>query len=237
MKKIIILHGWSLTGKKYHELQSILEENNFKVFAPNMPGFGSEPLRNHSMNISDYVDFLHTFYKKNSISSAIIIGHSFGGRIGAKYAVQYPKQVEKIIFTGAPLIGQPLSLKKNIVRYITQKGKIIVRFTPRSFQRPIRWGIYRFIGEWDYYKSQDLQETFKNIIREDASVYIPKIKVPALVLWGENDSLVPMSVGRKIMSMMPNAVFEKIYNAGHGVIYSHPQEFAKSVLSFITQPI
>lgn len=63
-KTIIILHGWGLAGDRYNALRKILEDKGFQVFAPDMPGFGSEPLVKDPMNIDDYVEFVATFFEK-----------------------------------------------------------------------------------------------------------------------------------------------------------------------------
>lgn len=230
---ILILHGWRLYGAKYSEVRQVLEKNNFLVYTPDFPGFGSEPLKNPDMTLDDYVLFLNSFYKKHHITKAILIGHSFGGRIAAKFAEKFPKRIEAIIFTGAPLVKQDFSLKKKIMKLAAQKGKKTLEKFPEGIQRFIQRGVYRFIGEWDYYKSNDLKQVFKNVIREDASVYLHKISAPTLVLWGANDTMVPEKYGKQIAALIPGAKFESIRDAGHSVIYAYPKDFAKLVIRFL----
>ncbi len=230
---IVILHGWRLFGSKYSELQAILEKNNFTVFAPDFPGFGTEPLKKLDMSIDDYVLFLNSFFEKHKISKAILIGHSFGGRVAAKFCIMHPEKVQKLILTGAPLVRQDFSLKKKIMSFAAKKGKRLMSHLPKYLQKSIQWGTYRFIGEWDYYKSNSLKEVFKNAIAEDASTYIQKISSPTLVLWGKNDTLVPEKYGRKIAFLIPGAGFESISGAGHSSIYAHSKEFARHVIRFL----
>lgn len=233
-KTIIILHGWGLSGARYQELKKLLEQKNYSVFTPDMPGFGKEPLVKDPMDIADYVQFVVQFMKKEKIKKASFIGHSFGGRVLAKLAVTHPELIEKIVFTGSPLIRQKLSLKKRIVQAIVRKGQVCIHFAPAFLQNGIRYVIYRFIvREFDYYKAQKLRETFKNIINENASNYIPIIQAPTLVLWGEDDRLAFLVHGRKIAEVIPSAKLVVIKNAGHGIPYTHTKEFAHHVLSFL----
>lgn len=231
-KAVLILHGWGLSGGKYIALKKILEKKGYTVYSPDFPGFGLQPLSKPSMTIDDYVDFLYTFYKKNKISKAFIIAHSFGGRVTAKFAVKYPEMIEKIVFTGSPLIREELSLKKQIFQLIAHLGKKSMQYLPKSIYQRLQWVVYRGIGEWDYYKADTLRETFKNVINEDASVYIPKIRNPVLILWGKHDKMVPEYIGKKITTAIPHATYAYIADGGHAVPYSHASEFSQHILSF-----
>lgn len=231
-KTIIILHGWGLFGKRYKELQSLLEQNGYQVFAPDMPGFGEEPLVKDPMSIDDYVRFVVQYMKKKKIKKASFIGHSFGGRVLAKLAVTHPELIERIVFTGSPLIRQKLSLKKRIIQKVVRRGQLFVHFAPKFLQKFIRYGLYRFIGEFDYYKAQKLRETFKKVINENSSSYVNRIKTQSLVIWGENDRIALLEYGKKMTDILPNAKLVVIKNAGHGIPYTHTKKFAQQVLSF-----
>lgn len=232
-KTILILHGWGLSGEKYVDLQKILEKNGYKVLAPDLPGFGTEPLVKSDMTLDDYSKFLYQFYKKNKITTAYIIAHSFGGRVTAKFAMQHSELIEKIVFTGSPLIRQKLGIKKQLVSTTAYMSKWLMERLPKKLQKKIRWVVYRSIGEWDYYKADEMKETFKNVINEDTAAYLPKIKNPVLNLWGKHDKMVPEYVGRQITAAIAHAQFGYIEDGGHAIPYSHPREFSRQVLSFL----
>jgi len=232
-KTIIILHGWGLSGSKYSGLQKILEQKKYSVYSPDMPGFGKEPLKNFAMTIDDYVEFVTDFMKKKKIKSANFIGHSFGGRVTAKLAITHPELIEKIVFTGSPLIREKLSTKKKIVQGFVNTSKIFINLLPQSVADICRKIVYRFIGEWDYYKAKDKKATFLNVISENASAYISNIKVPVILIWGELDTVVSLATAKKIIKKIKGARLVLIKNAGHAVPYIHTEEFAKKVLSFI----
>src|SRR5437868_1870950 len=99
---ILILHGWGKTGSAYSAIQKLFEEKGYEVFAPNLPGFGSESLVKPVMNIDDYAEWVIEYLKKKKRKKVILIGHSFGGRISAKLTAFHPELVEKLILTGAP---------------------------------------------------------------------------------------------------------------------------------------
>lgn len=235
MKKtpILILHGWKKRGADYNELAGMLEKEGYTVFAPDMPGFGITKLTKESMFLSDYVTFVKQYLNEKNIKKVIIIGHSFGGRVGAKFTVTYPEMVEKLILTGSPLIKHPLSFKKKIISSLSKIGKQILFFTPAKNSDSARKIIYRMLGEWDYYKSNELSQTFKNVVQEDLSNILSHIHVPTLIIWGEKDTFVPIADAKEIGQKISGALVIVLPNATHKVPYEDPHVFFTEVAKFL----
>lgn len=227
-KTIVILHGWRLTGQKYQNIQKIFEQHGFTVYSPDLPGSGSEKLTKPIMKIDDYIDFVVDYFQKHTIKKAIVIGHSFGGRVGAKLAATHPELVEKLILTGAPLIKQQLPFRKKVLVYFAKFVKKIV------IAKKMRKLLYYILGEWDYYKTTpEIRETFKAIIAEDIAPNLSQITVPTCIIWGGEDTFVGKSLGRQIASQIPGSTYKEIPHATHKLPYEYPEKFAGSVLSWV----
>lgn len=224
---IIILHGWGLDRTEYDGLVSLLKEKNYKVFAIDMPGFGEEPLPKKFLTLDDYVEFVNAFLKKSDIRKAMVIGHSFGGRVAIKYAFKYPQLVKKIVLTGVPVIRH-VSLKGKIASKLSALGTGFNGFSPK-LKTLFRKGLYFFIGEWDYYNSGKLQTVFKNVIKEDTMQYLKKLKVPIILIWGENDSVTPVSDVDKIKKAVPKVSYSVVSNTTHRLPCQNPSEFVKAM--------
>lgn len=231
---IIILHGWGLRGNSYREVTKLLEKKGCTVYALDLPGFGSEPLGKKKLNLDDYVNFVHDFIIKNKLTNVILLGHSFGGRVSIKFAIAHPKIVSALILTGAPGIKQKLSFIRRTVRYVAVSVGEIFRI-PALFRvkHIFRKGLYFIIGEWDYYNAGDLRETFKNVIGEDLKSLLPSISVPTLIVWGENDTVVSLTVGKKMKDRIPNAKLIVIKERGHKLPYESPEEFFGTIYPFV----
>lgn len=229
---ILILHGWGLSGAVYLKLARLLKREGFAVFVPDLPGFGKEPLRSQAMMLDDYVSFVDEFLKANKIDKLIIIGHSFGGRVALKYAFKYPQKTNKIVLTGAPVIRRRV-FKRKISLVAAIAGGQLFRFLPKATKDFLRKLLYFLIGEWDYYKAGSLKQVFKNIISEDLVVYAKNVKVPVLLVWGENDKVVPVSDMKKIVKIIPHATFSVVKDAGHKLPYEKPEAFVKAIRQFL----
>lgn len=231
-KSILILHGWGLNGKVYSKLFELFKKEGFNVYAPDLPGFGSEPLQKPSMKLDDYVKFVRDFIMKHKMQKAILIGHSFGGRVAIKYAWKYPQNVSKLILTGVPIIRRKTFMKQLAFVAATVGGKVfsIFSFKIKEF---FRKSLYFMIGEWDYYKAGPLKQLFKNVIGEDLIPYIKQIRTPTLLVWGEDDRIVPSSDIEKIKKYIKQTESVIISSSGHKLPYENSEIFYKKVLPFI----
>lgn len=230
---ILILHGWGVRGSTYNEIKDLLEDQGFTVFVPDLPGFGEEPLRSQTMMLDDYVDFVDEFLKANKILKPVIIGHSFGGRVALKYAFKYPEKATKVVLTGAPVIRSRV-FKRKISFIVAIAGGQLFRFLPKTTKDFLRKLLYFLVGERDYYSAGPLKQVFKNIISEDLVFYAKNVKVPVLLVWGENDKVVPVSDMKKIAKIIPHATFSVAKDAGHKLPYEKPEIFVKAILPFLS---
>ena len=230
---ILILHGWMVGGERYQKIQKIFEKHGYDVYSPDMPGFGDVPLTKPIMILDDYVSWVTNYMRKHTLKKVTIIGHSFGGRVAAKFAVSHPRMIASLVLTGAPLIKRPLPLKKRFIALMAKAGKKITARLPKIVEKNIRKTIYYTLGEWDYYKAGQMKETFKAIISEDLVSVLPNISVPTLVVWGDMDTFVPLRDGKEITAKIKDSTLDVIHNATHKLPYESPKEFADSVLKFL----
>ncbi len=238
MKKqipILILHGWNLSAAKFDPLVSELNIRGYKVYCPDLPGFGKSKIPDKPHTLSDYIQFVINFLKKNKLNKIIIIGHSFGGRIGIKFASEYSQHIEHLILTGAPGINPVPKGKILLFLYLAKIGKIIMSLPILSnLTAVMRKILYKAAGASDFYHTNEkMRETFKNVIKEDLTSYMKKIKSKTLLLWGENDGIVPLSIARKMQDMIHNSRLEILPNTRHGAPWTNPELFANMVEKYI----
>lgn len=226
MKTIVILHGWGASSKSFYEVKDLLEKEGFNVQVPNLPGFGEESSTKKIMDFDDYITFVKDFIKNRKV---ILLGHSFGGKIAIKLASQNPEIIEKLILTGASGVRRGLNLKRKIAYILAKVGKKILPIGQDFFKRII----YYWIGEWDYYKSGKLLETFKRVYSIDIKNYLPEIKVQTLIIWGERDNVVPVSDARYIKEKIRKSRLIIIPGAAHNLPYGMPNVFVEKILPFL----
>lgn len=225
-KTLIFIHGWGVSCEIFKPLYYFLK-SDFKIYDLDLPGFGNTPI-DKIMTLKDYADYVYEFLKTNKIEYPIIIGHSFGGAVAVKFALLYPNEISKLVLVDASAIRKP---RRQIILI-----KKVADFLKHLLPEKLRKFILKLFGydKTDYaqIKSPELKETFKNVISEDLSPYFSLIKMPVLVIWGENDAATPLAEGKLIAKSIPGAKLEIIKNADHFVFLEKPEEFIKLIKEF-----
>lgn len=235
---ILLLHGWAkdMTGSRYAGACTLLEKAGYTVFAPDLPGFGNNPLPQAALVFEDYIVFVKTFIEKTmKAKKVILIGHSFGGRMAIRFSARYPDMVEKLILADASGVPQKLTPKKQVLSLASRMLKPLFVIPPFSFFFQFaRKILYRTIGEMDYYKAGNLTQTFKNVYQVSIMDDLPKVSAPTLIVWGEKDMFTPIQDGKIMHEGIKNAKFAIIQDASHKLPYEKPTEFVKEVISFLS---
>lgn len=232
---IIILHGWKLNSNKYQKLKTILSDKGHTVFTPDLPGFGKNSDIDRIYSPEDYADFVTGFIKKNKINSPILIGHSFGGRISLVIGATSPSLLKSLVLTGVPGYLPAPKLKVSLFYYLAKTGKVIFHIFPFSIVKNLaRKSLYKSAGAFDYYHTSGfLRETFKNMIRTDLEPYMKKIKIPTILIWGENDKITPVWIAEKMKNTINNSQLAVAPNEGHSFLYKNPEKFIEVFLKYV----
>lgn len=228
-RDIIILHGWGLDGSRFAPLKKELEKHGVRVWAPDFPGFGTEKSPEIPFHLFEYVTFLHAFIKKHRIQSPGLIGHSFGGRVALKFDSLFPKSTSWIVLTGTPGYRSASSLKVFIAQSIAKVGKLLVSLPfVGNFKDSIAENYYSLIGAREYVRANGtMKETFKHVVAESFESYMKSLSVPCLLIWGDEDRMVPIRTAHKMLGTITGATLSIIKGYGHSVPYMNPVEFVK----------
>ena len=95
--------------------------------------------------------------------------------------------------------------------------------------------LYKLTRESDYKNaSPHMGKTMINFIKSDISLNLNKISVPTLIIWGENDRILPLKDGEKMHELIKNSTLKIIKGARHSPQYTHPLEVADVIVNNIT---
>lgn len=243
---IIFLHGWRSNKEVWNGIPEKLGNKEIRKYALDLPGFGQSELPKfdqpldklgtpQSMNINngwgvgDYAEVVAEFIKKLDLKNIIIVGHSFGGRVGIKLSSEYSELVTKLVLVDSA----GFAMNQNKKSAMVVAAKIAKPFFKPKFMQGLRKKIYQKIGSEDYVTTPELQKTYVNVIGEDLSQDMKNIKCPTLIINGENDIDTPVVFGEKMHSLIHNSKFIILPNSGHFSFLDQPQEFIKELIKFI----
>lgn len=235
---VVFLHGWGRDMSDFDDMEKRLRPilPNAAFVGLDLPGFGRSPLnREGGFSLDDYANTLKNFLDKLAVSRVILIGHSFGGRVSIRFSADHPEKVEKLI-----LISTAGIKRKSFRLQLLAVGRRLFQTIFSSL------GDFRFIlrlknlagallGSRDYRVTHGaLRETFKKVIGDDLWRDAARLRVPALLIWGQNDKITPLAEGRTYHKLIPNSRLE-ILDCGHFPFLEKPDETAKLITSFLAE--
>ena len=236
--------------------------SQFKIIIPDLPGFGKSEEPREDWNLDDYVEFVDEFIKKTNRKGGfelvkdllkrfdstkavqteekikpILIGHSFGGRIAIKYAAKYPEKIDKLILTGAAGIKHKLTVKQKTLFVAVKIGKMIFSLPIINNFQKLVYNTFSKMAQSrkkDYYQaSSRMKEIMKNILAEDLTDYLGKIKTPTLLVWGREDKTTPLADGEMMKLKIKDSKLKVVDGANHSLPYQKAEEFGEIVEEFI----
>ena len=229
METILILHGWGSLAKNWQRVKEGLEDRGYKVFVPDLPGFGENPPLSQAWSIDDYVNWIKEYYEKNNFFQVFLLGHSFGGGLAARFSAEMPRGVKKLI-----LIDSAIIRAENIKRELLAKiAKIIKVFSFLPFYKFIRRIFYKFIAS-DYPGLEGaMRETYLGVVKKDLSDCLSLITVPTLLIWGAKDKITPLKDAYSIKDKIFGAGLEIIPGVGHAPNLEAPEILVEKIVNFI----
>lgn len=204
---LVFLHGWikDINKEKYQELLTLLSKK-YQVIALDLPGFGKSDSPKKAWTVTDYASFVNDFLTKININKCVLIGHSFGGRITIKLTSQKNSKIQKIILIDSAGIERK-SLKVKIL-------STIAKVTPQFIKNKIN------IGSKDYLAISGLmRQTFKNVVNENLEDSLNQIKIPTILIWGQEDHTTPLSHAKIMTQKITNSTLIIVPEANHGLPY------------------
>lgn len=234
-KQLLILPGWMHDHTVWQHVQKELS-HQFQVTVLDFPGFGESEHDPKIKDLSDYAHFLTKVIRELGLKDSTILGHSFGGAVAIKtLALSKELPISKLILTDSSGIRR-LHPKKIIGLFLAKSGRVAFSLPGlRRFSNPARRFLYNTLKETDYLDSGRLKQTFVRVVNDNIEGLLDKISNSTLILWGQNDSVTPISEAKTLHSKIKNSRLIVINEASHFPFLDKPEEFCKIVTDFINE--
>lgn len=253
-KPMVLIHGGNLGwGQWYPNIGAL--SKHFQLYAIDLPG-GGRSTRVDFEKIDfqkDLVSVVETFILSLGIKRPYIVGASVGGWISAQIAIRKKVPIQKVVLADAlgfstfmqpqqKILSDP-RVSKRMIKHIlkpSKSNKNLEMFLRSVFANPTLDLRKEFI---DYF--YETSETSHNLLfisrltRSAKELFLRKklssINSPTMVVWGEEDQLIPFDKNEKNVYKIPNVKIRLIKNAGHIPSIEKSREFNKIVINFLKQ--
>jgi pimeloyl-ACP methyl ester carboxylesterase len=247
---VILLHG----GGGYIELwkHNIFElAKHHRVYAFDMVGAGRSDKPDANYTFDFMAQFTRDFMKALDISKASLIGTSAGGGVALTVALNFSELVDRLILVGSAGLGKEINF---LLRITTLPG------LGRLFSSPSKSGVAMLCKQAvydsnlitdeiveEFYQMATLpgaSEATLNVGRSNFNIWgqfyqpiaerLQMITASTLIIWGRQDSMVPVSHAENAAKIIPNTRLEIFEKCGHWSSIEHPQKFNQLVLEFLS---
>ncbi|MBE0313568.1 MULTISPECIES: alpha/beta hydrolase [unclassified Niallia] len=243
---ILLIHGFASSTYTFRRIVPLLQEH-YSVVAVDLPGFGkSEKSTSFIYSFQNYAKLMLECMEQFGYSNAHIVAHSMGGQIALYMAMMAPEKVNKLVLLCSsgylkrakkPLVFTSYLpyFEKLVYHYIQRRG--VIHHLKNVFfdQTLINDEMIREFGkpldDMGFYKA------LIRLLRHREGDLLPKqlndIQVPTLLIWGEEDRVVPVGVGKRLVSDLPDAQLITYEKTGHLITEERPELVFKNIMMHI----
>lgn len=216
-KDLVFLHGWGGSTDSFLGVARRLCDN-YRCILIDLYGFGKTPLEG-VMSLEDYADGVEETLRHLQITDAVIIGHSFGGRIATVLAARNPNYLRAIVLTDAAGLRPRKTWTHRWRRLKYRMRKALGLSTAQC-------------GSPDYRVLQgDMRKTFVQVVNTYLDDRLSDIRVPVLVVWGKQDKETPPYMARRLCKKIAQAGCVWL-NGGHYAYIEEINTFVAVIRSF-----
>jgi pimeloyl-ACP methyl ester carboxylesterase len=256
---VFLIHG---IGGDWHTWEPVLDglARQHQVVAVDLPGHGSSSKSAGDYSLGALANALRDLGGALGIERATVVGHSLGGGVAMQFSYQFPERCERLVLVSSGGLGPDVGL---ILRAAALPGSdLFLSLTAPPFRSLVNLAAsvgrglrLRPAADAEFYartyaalSDRDTRAAFLGTLRGvvgtrgqlvDARdrLYLAE-HMPALIVWGERDAMLPVAHGREAHEAMPGSRLEIFDDAGHLPQLDDPERFVATLQDFVatTEP-
>jgi len=252
---IIFIHGLGSYLPAWKKNIAELSKD-YRCIAIDLPGYGKSSKLPHSGKMSFYAEVVMQFAEALKLEKIYIAGHSMGGQIALVTALAYPDLLKGLILAAPAGFEYFTPGQKEWFRNVmTVNG---VKLTPvEAIQTNLYYNFYKTPEDAEFMitdriamrTASDFEaycyavvQSVNGMVDEPVLDHLGKIKTPVLIVFGENDNLIPnrylnpgftKKIAQTGHAKLPNSTLVMLPKTGHFLQFENPDGFNKAVKEFI----
>ncbi len=252
---LLLIHGIAEAAWAWEAIIPALARRH-RVIAPDLLGHGRSAKPRGDYSLGNQATLMRDLMISLDVDHATLVGHSLGGGITMQFAYQYPERCERMVLVASGGLGQDVTF---LLRSLGLPGADLVAplflssATRGMLESTARWlgrrGVKAGPGQramWRGYAGLTDPTTRAAFIATVHAVidqrgqrvsalerlYLAR-NLPTMLLWGENDRVIPVAHARAAHDEMPGSRLEVVSGAGHFVQLEKPDRVAELILDFL----
>ena len=241
---VLMLHAFPLNGAMWSPQIAALA-NSRRVVCPDLPGFGRSTQTPAQPDMCYYAERVRDLLDRLGLETTVLAGLSMGGYVAFECLRRFPERVSALILANTrpdPDAEEARKVRYEIAQRVSEEGvEILVDLQmDRLLCAKTRETRPEVVGR---VRDMILTSTPGGVVaalgamreREDSSPLLSEIRVPTLVIGGDEDTISSPEVMAAMASNIPGSHHESLAGAGHLSNLEVPEEFNAAVESFLSR--
>jgi pimeloyl-ACP methyl ester carboxylesterase len=251
---VVFVHGLSGSWPNWLEQLPVFAQDH-RAIAMDLPGFGHSPMPIERITISEYARILDSLLETLGVNAATVVGNSMGGFVSAELAIAFPQRVERLVLVSAAGISTYRHRDvERIEPYLRRLAPMVAAYTgwtatrsdwvarrrglrnltlgmvtrhPGRLPAPLAAEQIRGAGKPGF--MQALRANIDYPVRER----LPEIACPTLIVWGDEDRVIPVADAGVFEQLIPNSRKVIFEDTGHMAMLERPASFNRLLAGFM----
>ena len=261
---VLLLHGGGpgMSGAAgFGPLFDPLTARGFRAIAPDQLSMGYTDIRPHAWPVNGFqslIDHVAGFVDALGLDDLCLVGHSQGSYVAARYALDYPDRVRKALFLSSGTIGSAMGVPNPENRGVNavkaydgtlaglrrmleatlgaagNNGRDLDATARQLFDAVDRPGVTEARAVFEAARDR-LYASPDELARFSLRDRLPELAIPARFVWGTDDLIAPVAMGRAVAEMLPRIPFTFVEGAGHNIQYDRSDIVLGELFSLLGQ--
>jgi pimeloyl-ACP methyl ester carboxylesterase len=244
---LLLIHGMAFSHDIWEK--TIMSASKFfKVYAPDLPGFGRSDKPAMDYGLPFYVDFIKKFMDMLNIDKCSLAGMSLGGEIAVEFASVYPERVDRLVIVSAggfsPLIKNPRDypgLKPQVFSFLRNDRDSLKQYLEGMLynKKALREDLVE--QEWARMKDPAYRAVITRSMKYLSTVdpafpgTLSSIQAKTLIIWGKDDPVLPAEDAFMFNEHIPDSDIILIERCGHVPVLEKNEELNRALLTFLAE--
>jgi pimeloyl-ACP methyl ester carboxylesterase len=249
---VVFVHG--LAGQWQNWLENIpAASRDRRVIALDMPGHGSSEIPAERITIPRYGRWVEALCDALDLGEVALVGNSMGGFITSEVAIQFPERVNRLVLVSAAgittanvfraptrTLGRVAAVlsatsaarhRSVAARPVTRHMALtLVARHPSRLKADLAYeGVFKGVGKPGFH------DALRACLEYDFRERLGEIRCPTLIVWGEDDTILPVRDAHEFERLIPNTRSVVMKDTGHIPMLERPTEFNELLAEFLSE--
>ena len=219
---VVLVHGLIVSSRYMVPTLKRLARH-YRVYAPDLPGFGKSEKPSRILNVAGLSDTLSAWMDAMGLEGAALVGNSMGCQIIADLAVRRPELVERVVLQGPTMDPHGRSVSRQAARFLLD--------VPREPPSLLGIELLDYLATGTRRGWCTLRYALENRIEE----HLPRLRAPALVVRGSRDPICPQRWAEEMIQILPEGRLVVLPGAAHAANFGAPAKLVGEIREFLEE--